>query len=455
MTIHALPGRSNLLDFADQGLFLALRATGTESVVQMVWIYEHPIDVERLRRFHLNLGHGLLGRRIERSPLPFGRHRWVSALGPSSPLDVDDAGRPREQLGDWVDERSQVPADPEFGPGWHLGAAIFDDGSTGVSLVASHCLVDGMGLIQTVVEAITDHPRDLGLPLPNSRPKIRRVLSDLGETVRDFPQAIQALVRGVRLAVRNRRHERPANRLETSASDVTQAADEVLSPNLVAFVDIPTWDTRAQELGGNSHSLVAGFAARLGERMARVRSEDGLVKLLIPVNERAAGDIRANAVTLGYANLDPRPVTSSLAEARAVIREVLREARDEPNESFQTLPLIPFVPKRALSAGADAFFGFAGELPVSASNLGDIEQTALCPDGTAAEYAFIRGVDGRITRAELEQRRGFLTVICARMGGKVTLPIIAYQPGGKLSTSGLRTLVSETLAEFGLPAVFE
>lgn len=63
-------------------------------------------------------------------------------------------------------------------------------------------------------------------------------------------------------------------------------------------------------------------------------------------------------------------------------------------------------------------FGFAAELPVSASNLGDIDPTVLRADGTEAEGFVIRGVDGRVSRAVLEKRRGFLTVICARAGGR-------------------------------------
>ena len=70
--------------------------------MQVVWVYEHPVDFDGLRRFHQNFGYGLYGRRIERSPLPFGRHRWVSSLGPPSDLDIAERARPRADLGDWA-----------------------------------------------------------------------------------------------------------------------------------------------------------------------------------------------------------------------------------------------------------------------------------------------------------------------------------------------------------------
>ena len=85
---------------------------------------------------------------IEPSVLPFGRHRWVSATGPAGPLDVADT-RPPGELGDWIDERSQLPVDPVRGPGWHLGMLPMSDGSTAVTLVLSHCLLDGGASLRT------------------------------------------------------------------------------------------------------------------------------------------------------------------------------------------------------------------------------------------------------------------------------------------------------------------
>jgi hypothetical protein len=66
----------------DQVSFLALRTLGYGTLAQVTWLYNRPVNVEGLRRFHHNLGHGLLGRRIERSPLPFARDRWVVSRGP-------------------------------------------------------------------------------------------------------------------------------------------------------------------------------------------------------------------------------------------------------------------------------------------------------------------------------------------------------------------------------------
>ena len=66
---------SNLLDLYDQSYFSFERAAGVTCVLQCVWVYDRAIDIDGLRRFHHHLRQGRLSRRIERSPLPFGRHR--------------------------------------------------------------------------------------------------------------------------------------------------------------------------------------------------------------------------------------------------------------------------------------------------------------------------------------------------------------------------------------------
>src|SRR6201997_2377523 len=69
---------SNVLDLVDQTHFLGEQATGTITLGQCVWVYNRAIDLDALRQFHHHLQRGQLARRIEQSPLPFGRHRWVA-----------------------------------------------------------------------------------------------------------------------------------------------------------------------------------------------------------------------------------------------------------------------------------------------------------------------------------------------------------------------------------------
>ena len=455
MTRSGLARPDNRLSYTDQVMFLALRAIGEESVMQAVWIYEHPVDFDELARFHRNFGHGLIGRRIERSPLPFGRHRWVAAVGPPSDIDIAERARPRAELSDWLDERTQLPIDPEWGPGWHLGVLPMTDGSTAVSLVISHCLADGIGAVATVIDAIKGNVRDFGYPPPRSRTRLRAAAIDARETVQDVPEIARALGAAAKYVFR-RRHDFVRSKASRPAPIVGDDADcHVVMPAVTAYIDLDDWDARANALGGNSHSLVAGFAAKLSERMGRIRASDGIVTLNLPVSERVPDDTRAQAVALVNVGIDPTHVTTDLSGARAALKEAVKTAREVPDEALQLLPLTPFVPKRAVKGGADVLFGFAADLPVSCTNVGDVGPTLGRVDGTDAEYLMLRGVDRHITRRMLEQRRGLLTLASGRVGGKMSLNIIAYQPGGKNTKADLRELAARTLAEFELTGVIE
>lgn len=68
--------------------------------------------------------------------------------------------------------------------------------------------------------------------------------------------------------------------------------------------------------------------------------------------------------------VDPARVTADLSESRIAIRQAITTLREVPDETFALLPLNPFVPKRAVKRAADIMFG---DLPVSCSNLGEID----------------------------------------------------------------------------------
>jgi hypothetical protein len=188
--------------------------------------------------------------------------------------------------------------------------------------------------------------------------------------------------------------------------------------------------------------------------MGRFSEADGVVPLVVPINDRTLEDTRANAVLIGDARVNPKGVAEDLTETRAVIKEALRKMREEPDEKLELLPLTPFIPKRAVTQAADIAVGF-GELPVFCSNLGVLPDDLARVDGTPAEYLMARGVDGQVPRAVMEHRKGILTVISMQVIGRVSMAIIGYQPGAENTKATLRAHVEATLAEFGLSAVYE
>ncbi|WP_422747470.1 hypothetical protein ACN27E_06255 [Mycobacterium sp. WMMD1722] len=447
------PPPDDRLAFIDQAAFLQLRATGPGKLGQISWIYTHDVDSDALRRFHANLGHGLLGRRIERSPLPFGRHRWVASTGPARPLDID-AVRPRAALSDWLDERAELTVDPERGPGWHLGMLPMTDGSTALTLVASHCLADGVGILQTIADAAAGTPRDFGYAPAQTRPARRGALEDLRRTVRDGPEYGRTVLAAARLALRRRHDIANSGSSRPPVAPGGPADGTVVVPVVNAFVGTDEWDAAADARSGTTYSLLAGFSARLAERMGRMRSGPsgpGAVSLLIAMSDRTAEDTRANAISLAHVDVDPAQATVDLSDVRAAIRRGLAELREVPDETFALLPLTPFVPRRAVRRTADLMFG---DLPVSCSNVSDLDPMVARPDGTDAEYLLLRGVDQAVSRAHIERAGGHLVVVAGRVNGTVTIGVVGYQPGAPNTKDHLRAITAATLAEFGLAGEF-
>ena len=57
-----------------------------------------------------------------------------------------DAPRPPAEISDWFDECTQLPIDPEAGPGWRLSVLPVTDGSTAINLVLSHYVIALLGM---------------------------------------------------------------------------------------------------------------------------------------------------------------------------------------------------------------------------------------------------------------------------------------------------------------------
>jgi hypothetical protein len=442
----------NRLTHMDHGMFAQHHAIGRNLVIQCVWDYEHAIDLDGLRRFHHNLGCRLLGRRIERSPLPFARNRWAIDRGPSD-IDIAECARPRAELGDWADERSQLPIDPEWGPGWHLGVLPLTDGSTAVSLVHSHYLLDGLGLAIALTDAFLDNTRDLGYPPPHSRTRTRAVVQDARQTARDAPEVARALVAVAKLAQKQAHGRRDSAQSQTPRPAAPRQADgddTVVVPTVAIHVDLDGWDARAKALGGTTNTLVAGFVAKLGERMGRRRARDDAVTLQLPISNRAEDDTRANAMSFATVSVDPTEVTTDLRDTRAAIKQALTTLRETPDDSLKFLWLASFTPKRAWRRMNDAMPADP-DLPVFCSNMGDFGPLVCRPDGTHGELALTRVVAQHESRQWLERIGGQMTVQSWRCGGKIVhITVSAYQPGAENTKPALRELAAQTLAEFDL-----
>lgn len=445
---------SGRLDYFDQTGFELLRSTGRGQLIQGVWIYRHPIDFEALGRFHRNLGAGLLGRLIERSPLPFSRPRWVSRTGPHAPLIVEDKPRHRSEVMAWANEFATRPIDPEAGPGWLLGVLPLTDGATAVSLVCSHCLVDGGGSMFAVWDAVAGTLRDFGYPPPRSRTAVVAVGEDLLSSVREIPQLVSSLGRVAGYALRNRRGRRQPPAAQPAESGEA-AIDEIIVevPSVVAFVETGRWDAKAESLGGNTFSLFAGFTAKIAEHLGRRHRADGTVTLVIAGSDREGlDDDRALAMSFATVGVHPEGLSVDLTESRNAIRVAREKAKSEPDPATAILPIVPWFPQRMARAFVAQMFAYDEALPVSCSNMGDLPPEIACPDGTPADLFFARSVDQKVTLRDLKRSNGILVVVSGRINGRIFISVEAYQLDAQNSASALRDVMEQTLADFGLDA---
>ena len=224
----------------------------------------------------------------------------------------------------------------------------------------------------------------------------------------------------------------------------------VVVPYLTAYVDVARWDACAKGIGGNSFTLLAGFAGRLGARMGRV-CDDGTVTLAFPVSDRAEDDTRGNAVVLPTVSVAPARLSSDLGEVRLKFKQAFADLDEITEELLGPLPLASLAPKWVARRAAGMGLG-AVSLPVGCSNVGDMPPATNRPDGTDADYASGRLIEPGINQRALERMGGQLFIASGRVHGKLFLAVNAHLAGRTNSQAALCEDVSRTLEEFGLTA---
>ena len=434
------------LAYIDQGSFQGLRALGRGPHQQYVWVYDHDMDFDGLRRFHDNLGYTLFGRRIERSPVPFGRHRWVAAPKQAK-LDIADTPRPRSELRKWLLEQAVIPVDPELGPSWRMAAVRFVEGGGAVMVMVSHTVADGGGIFTSIADAVLGRKNDFGYSLPDSRTRGRAIREDLTATVKELPETAKAVKAAVRVARKDKADIRSSVK-GSAARPIQSTAAAIPVPSVTVLVDVGAWDRRAAALGGTSNALVVGIAARMGMHRGRTNA-DGLVTLNMPVSDRKEGDTRANALTGASVKVDPEKAVTSLEKVRADIKSSLAGNLEEQQDLYATLPLAPFVPKRLLRRLERVALGVG--YPVGCTNMGEVNPILLRADGTVAQMFFARSpIEWPITPALLDKMGGSLTLASGRVGGNVVLVASGWQVGAANTEEALIDDVLRALADFDL-----
>lgn len=439
------------LSFADQAVYLAHVSLGQHAVIQVLWRYLRPVDLDALTRFRDNLAQGHLARLIRPALLPFGRHQWVGAPTPLAAPTVAAAPLAPEAIQTWADAQVELPLDPVRGPAWILTSQTFTDGSTVVSLVVSHCIADGLTIATAVSEAVRGERRAPIFPAVWSPRRAATILSaELERMVRDTP----AMLRGLRQAARTAYTSLGTSNTPAASPAVAPADDRtVVFPS--AFVRVPTsvWDARARSCGSSRLTLLTAITAAFAEALGRVRGKE--VTLLIPVNQREGlSHTGGNDVALATLKVHVDEPRGRLHALQRRLRATLLRTRREPNRLAALLPLVPFVPRRAFSAASHLALGELADLPVTCSNLGDLSKDVLQIDGGAADRICFRGIDRPVPRSAIEARQGVATLFAGVIPGFIALSFVAYQPGLVTEPQHLRAVVERLLAGYELPGEF-
>lgn len=448
-----------VVPLADQALYLAHTAAGHEAVIQILWIYRHPINLDGLRRFKSHLEQGLLARVIRPSLLPIGRHHWVAAPPSNSDLAVGSQPLSRGDFHAWADAQVQLPLDPARGPAWRLSVQPVTDGSTAVSLVVSHCIADGMATIMAVCEAVRGERRSIGELRPGGRAaalarEVRQLVLDSPTTLRALTRLIATGVTGIRTfdLRRRRRPARSARQASSNGSTAHGSAEpdrDVSLPSVSIAVPSSIWSDRVKGVGANDSALLTAMAAALGARLGRVR--DGSVSIMFPVSLRSgSADSGGNRVSIATLPVSVDTLTGPLKNVQRALLAKMRTTRRGPGGVEALLPLIPFVPRALVAAGSNLAFGFSANVPVTCSYVGTFPPDILRIDDTEAEEFTFRGVDRRLSERSLERRGGVATLLAGFVRDSMVLTFVAYQPGAVTDSARLQAIAEQILADYEL-----
>jgi hypothetical protein len=445
------------LAWLDQLAYELFRVTGRSQLMQCLWLYDRDVNLAALAQTNERLAELSINRLIEPSPLPGGRARWVKAAGTRILTEQSSDQLPRSQLLQWANQHARAPVDPVIGLGVRMAIQTFDDGSTAVSLVGSHLLLDGMGALCIIEAAVNG----TGVPIPyllkGARGRLSACISDAWQILADAPRTVAALARIARAS-----RYRPAVPIQRPVVTVAEVGHDpsaiVELPAVAVTVESHVWLACEQRLGGGLNTLLPGFVASLASYLGRRRFSDGAISLLVPINRRRGlADERALAFEFHMMNVAPAGLATNLRPVNASRKALLRGAKKNQTDVLAPLlPAIAWMPRTIAKTLVNRLFNYAGELPASCSDLGNLPDGLARIDGTPCHHVLARAVDVNVTRRDLERSHGHLVVVASRYDKTVSLCIEACQSGATPTTTyELRLVVSRILADFGIDATIE
>jgi hypothetical protein len=326
-----------------------------------------------------------------------------------------------------------------------------------VSSVGSHLLLDGMGALRAIEVAVN------GTAVPSSylpqgaRGRLSGCVSDAWQILADAPRTVAALAR-----IAHANWQRPAAARHRPAAPAAAAGHDpstiVELPAVAVTVEARDWFACEQRLGGGWNTLLPGFVASLAAHLGRRRLSDGAISLLVPIDRRRGlDDERALAIDFHVMNVSPAGLATNLRPVNAALKALFRGAgKNQTDVLAPLLPAIAWMPGTIATTLVNRLFNYAGELPVSCSDLGMLPDGLGRIDGAPCRHVLTRAVDVNVTRRDLERSHGHLVVVASRYDKTISLCIEACKLEPTPTTADeLRLVVSQTLTDFGLDAIID
>lgn len=433
------------LAYVDQASFAGFRALGRGPCIQFLWIVPGPLDLDAVRRLHSRLAYTLIGRRIRRSSLPFGRHSW-EYTGELGGLVIDPTPMPLAQAVSWANANGYRPLDPECGPTWNLAARPLDHGAHALALSVSHSTADGTAIFDALRVALTEL-RGTPPSAPEGGPRGSRWGRDLRVTVRSVPDMVSALPAALR-TLRSTDARPRVNGQRTVAAPRVDPHHVVEQPVVLAVLDEAQVRARGSKMGGSVTDLFVAISARLCELLGRV-DDLGYVRVILPISRRTQADTRANAIESTIFMI-PTPVsTHDLGIIREIVRRGIIDVGPMIKDMGSALAFTPYVPRRLVRRLEVVALGPPNT--VGYSNLGVLPDHVRRVGGGTASLVAFWAVES-FTPAILDHFGGLLGVSTCSGGGTTTLTVRAWQPGVVTTRASLASLIHAALDDFRLSA---
>lgn len=435
----------DVLAYADQAAFLALRALGRAPIIQITWVHDQPIEDHSVRAFNDALSRGFLARLILPSRLPWGRHRWVANEVPP-PITYAPQPIPPAEVPRWRRALAGLSVDPERGPGWRLVVQPLDGGGVALSLLVSHVVADGLAVCQAVVDAARGILAASPYRPPSRGPLWHDLTRDLWLSIRGVPEVATALAwLAFREGSRIRNMASPVVPRQPRSGDESDGRGD--APEVLIVLEEQACLDAADRAGTTMNALFAMLAARLAFHQGRL-APDGRVNLVLPISDRVAGDRRGNALRAVKVAVDPATCCARPGEVRRDIRAAIQSVSSRGDDVAPLLPLAPYVPAR-LVPGLEAQALGAG-LPVGCSILGQLDPAFARPCGIDASRLHISLVEHQ-TAAGLNRQGGKLFLACYRVAGTVGITVSAWATGRVETREALAVIAVQALNDLSLP----